>query len=198
MAEPMIPNPLLPELLALLRNAPDGISEFDLMKGLESHPAFANLADDYQLRLFQKHFMIMHGLYTLQLRLWYEEGLRLEISPLSARLYDEPDAVAGEESALPHPEDPLRSYYLDWQHLEHTSAEDVRRLLEGFAQACADPGSRRQAYVTLGLEPGASGAEVRSRYRQLAAQLHPDKGGDSEAFIEVRRAYELLRSLDLP
>lgn len=198
MVGPMILNPLLPELLALLHGAPDGISEFDLMKGLELHPAFADLPDDYRLRLFQKHFMIMHGLYTLQLQLWYEEGIRLEISPLNARLYTDPETMTAADSELPLPEDPLRSYYLDWQQLESTSAEDVRRLLEGFAAQCADPDSRRKAYDTLGLDFGADLVEVRARYRQLAARLHPDKGGDSEAFIAVRRAYELLRNLDLP
>ncbi len=195
MTEVLSPNPLIPELLSLLRTAPEGISEFSLMKGLEEHPAFAELAEDYQLRLFQKHFMIMHGLYSLQTRLWYEEHLRLEISPLSVRLYMEPLAESKDQTELPDQENKLRAYYLDWTQLEQTSAEDVRRLMQGFALQCADPDIRSRAYETLGLTEGASGEEVRLRYRQLAAQLHPDKGGDSNAFIEVRRAYEFLRGI---
>lgn len=187
-------NPLIPELLALLRAHPDGISEFNLMKGLETHAAFADLSDDYQLRLFQKHFMIMHGLYTLQTRLWYEEQLRLEISPLCIRCHEESLEAVSAEASLPGSADPLRDYYLDWQQLEHTSAQDVKRLLSGFMEQLADPGARSRAFATLELEAGASQQAIRSRYRQLAAQLHPDRGGDSEAFIEVRRAYELLRS----
>lgn len=187
-------NPLIPELLALLRANPDGISEFSLMKGLEAHPAFAELADDYQLRLFQKHFMIMHGLYTLQTRLWYEEQLRLEISPLCVRYVEQPVDDINTRAQLPGAADPLRDYYLGWEQLEHTSARDVQRLLSGFMDQLADPGARRQALNTLDLQPSASQQEIRSRYRQLAAQLHPDKGGDTQAFIEVRRAYELLRS----
>ncbi len=194
MTDAISPNPLIPELLDLLRGAPEGISEFSLMKGLETHPAFAELADDYQLRLFQKHFMIMHGLYSLQSRLWYEEGLRLEISPLSVRLYIDPVPIAEQSADLPDQENKLRAYYLDWQQLEQTSAEDVRRLMKGFAMQCADPDVRQRAYETLGLEAGASVEMVRSRYRHLAAQCHPDKGGDSEVFIEVRRAYEFLRN----
>lgn len=191
-------NPLIPELLELLRRHPDGISEFSLMKALEPHPAFADLADDYQLCLFQKHFMIMHGLYTLQTRLWYEEYLRVEISPLSVRLYTEAEASArNEAAALPDAGDTLRAYYLDWQQLDATSADDVQRLLKGFFHHCFDPGARTQALQTLALEEGASQEEIRIRYRQLAARLHPDKGGNSEAFIEVRRAYELLRAGEL-
>lgn len=187
-------TPLIPELLALLRAHPDGISEFRLMKGLEAHPAFAELADDYQLRLFQKHFMIMHGLYTLQTRLWYEEQLRLEISPLSVRCHAEPVDSITEQASVPGAADPLRDYYLDWTQLQHTSARDVQRLLAGFMEQLDHPGARHKALETLELDAGASQEKIRSRYRQLAAQLHPDKGGDSEAFIEVRRAYELLRS----
>ncbi|MBR9828298.1 MAG: DnaJ domain-containing protein [Oceanospirillales bacterium] len=194
MSTDLTPNPLIPELLALLREHPDGISEFSLMKALEQHPAFADLADEYQLRLFQKHFMIMHGLYTLQTRLWYEEQLRVEISPLSVRLYTEIIAETCDEACLPGAGDTLREYYLDWQQLSATSAEDVQKLLRGFWNFCADPDARRSAFQTLELDEDASQEQIRARYRQLAARLHPDKGGDSEAFIEVRRAYELLRA----
>ncbi|MBP0047862.1 DnaJ domain-containing protein [Marinobacterium sp. AK62] len=197
MTEPHTPNPLIPELLALLRAAPEGISEFSLMKGLADHDAFANLSTDQQLQLFQKHFMIMHGLYTLQSRLWYEEGMRLEISPLSVRLYEATEMSAAQGQELPGREDPLKAYYLDWSQLETTSAEDVRRLMQGFMDQCSDPTIRKRAYETLGLESGASAADVRARYRQLAAQHHPDRGGDGDAFIEIRRAYEVLRNTEL-
>ncbi len=194
MCPDLTPNPLIPELLALLRQNPDGISEYTLMKALEDHAAFAHLAEDYQLCLFQKHFMIMHGLYTLQTRLWYEEQLRVEISPLSVRLYTERVEQICETAAVPGAGDSLREYYLDWQQLSSTSAEDVQQLLRGFWNQCFDPGARRQALQVLELEEGATQEAIRQRYRQLAARLHPDKGGDSEAFIEVRRAYELLRT----
>ncbi|ULG69809.1 DNA-J related domain-containing protein [Marinobacterium sediminicola] len=190
----MTPNPLIPELLALLRQNPEGISEFSLMKALESHQAFSDLAEDYQLCLFQKHFMIMNGLYTLQTRLWYEEQLRVEISPLSVRLFMESVEETTEQASVPGAGDSLREYYLDWQQLSSTSAEDVQKLLRGFWKQCFNPGARQQALITLELEEGATEEEIRLRYRQLAARLHPDKGGDSEAFIEVRRAYEVLRS----
>lgn len=35
MTDTISPNPLIPELLDLLRGAPEGISEFSLMKGLK-------------------------------------------------------------------------------------------------------------------------------------------------------------------
>ena len=51
-------------------------------------------------------------------------------------------------------------------------------------------------YSILGVAKGASEAEVKSAYRKLAKQLHPDKNKDnpkaSEKFSEVTRAYDIL------
>lgn len=50
----------------------------------------------------------------------------------------------------------------------------------------------RSAWATLGLAPGASLAEVRRAFRQLALETHPDHGGDAARFRDVQRAYERL------
>lgn len=52
--------------------------------------------------------------------------------------------------------------------------------------------SRREAYRTLGLEQGADEATVRRTYREQVKDVHPDRGGDEEAFKELTRAYERL------
>ncbi|GAA5863438.1 hypothetical protein JCM3774_005290 [Rhodotorula dairenensis] len=49
-----------------------------------------------------------------------------------------------------------------------------------------------QHYETLGLEPGATEVEIRTAFKALALQHHPDKGGDAEKFKEVRHAYSVL------
>jgi hypothetical protein len=50
----------------------------------------------------------------------------------------------------------------------------------------------REAYQTLGLPPEATAAQVRTAYRRMAAQTHPDQGGEAAEFIRVRAAYEIL------
>lgn len=60
------------------------------------------------------------------------------------------------------------------------------------------PGAReptlgeREAYARLGLEPGADEATVREAYRDRVKDVHPDRGGDEEAFKRVTAAYERL------
>lgn len=61
-------------------------------------------------------------------------------------------------------------------------------------------------YKLLGLETGAAFEDVKARYRQLAAVLHPDKeasasGGEhrsgalrGRSFVDVQQAYERIRS----
>jgi len=55
-------------------------------------------------------------------------------------------------------------------------------------------------YVTLGVARGADEKAIKSAYRKLAKELHPDKNKDnpkaSERFSEVTRAYDLLSDKD--
>jgi DnaJ-class molecular chaperone len=47
-------------------------------------------------------------------------------------------------------------------------------------------------YTTLGIGKNASQDEIKKAYRKMAAQHHPDKGGDTAKFQEVQKAYETL------
>lgn len=55
-------------------------------------------------------------------------------------------------------------------------------------------------YSILGVARGASEQEVKSAYRKLAKQLHPDRNKDNpkaaERFSEITRAYDLLSDKD--
>jgi curved DNA-binding protein CbpA len=47
-------------------------------------------------------------------------------------------------------------------------------------------------YRVLGVRPDASMAEIKAAYRFKAAKLHPDKGGNADAFRKVAEAYRVL------
>ena len=47
--------------------------------------------------------------------------------------------------------------------------------------------------AVLGVGPGATWAEIKSAYRRLALQHHPDRpGGDAAMFRKIQAAYEVL------
>jgi curved DNA-binding protein len=47
-------------------------------------------------------------------------------------------------------------------------------------------------YSTLGVSKNASEKDIKTAFRKLAAQHHPDKGGDHKKFVEIKEAYETL------
>ena len=59
--------------------------------------------------------------------------------------------------------------------------------------------ARTDHYAVLGVERGATAEEIRSAYRKLARQFHPDVSADpgaAERFKEVTQAYEILSDVE--
>jgi len=185
-------NPLIPQILELLRQQPLGISEYEILQRLGGHAGFGEIGHKGQLPLFQKHFLIMNGLYQLQQSLWEEEQLVLEISPLKIVLISSETAGNGTHPAISDSVK-LSLYYLDWTNLDETTESDVIELHQHFWEQFGSHQRRGDALATLGLDEDASAGSIISCYRKLAAEHHPDRGGCSERFIEIRRAYELLK-----
>jgi DnaJ-class molecular chaperone len=51
-------------------------------------------------------------------------------------------------------------------------------------------------YEILGLQPGASEADIKKAYRDLARKSHPDKGGTEEKFKQINEAYTQIMKGD--
>ena len=51
-------------------------------------------------------------------------------------------------------------------------------------------------YQILGVAREATDTEIKKAYRKLASKHHPDKGGDTEKFKEIQKAYETLSDPD--
>jgi hypothetical protein len=50
-------------------------------------------------------------------------------------------------------------------------------------------------YTLLGIEPDATKRDIKNAYRRQARKLHPDKGGDAEAFKQMYAAYRKLLTI---
>ncbi len=174
---------------AMLRAEPH-TTEHALIRRLDEagHAEFdrRRLADP--LGLFRVHFLLFHCLHRLRERLAASGEASLEIHCLRIRLGPPPPG----RHTLPDAHDPLRDFYLDLAHLRSTDAEAVRALLEGFWREAARREARAEALAVLGLEDPVDDAAIRRRYRQLARQHHPDRGGDGARLREINAAMDRL------
>ena len=66
--------------------------------------------------------------------------------------------------------------------------EAVKERLESWLSQI----DRQDPYRVLGLSPKASQEHIKTRYRELAFQRHPDRGGSAEQMRELNLAYGRL------
>lgn len=189
-------SPLVSAVATVLIESSVPVSEYQLLQKLSHQTELANLdkscADQPQLLLFRKHFTLMNALYQLQDIYWHQHNRHLQISSLHIALAPENTSTQG-QSPGEYCSQPLRDYYLDWDNFLNTSEQDIDELLSDFWRRFNQPQKRQQALLILGLKEGACEIEIAKRYRQLANQVHPDKGGNSDEFIKIREAYEILK-----
>ena len=50
----------------------------------------------------------------------------------------------------------------------------------------------KNLYEELGLKQNATRSEIKSSYRSLVKQHHPDAGGKKERFLAIQNAWEIL------
>mgnify|MGYP001548730868 CR=1 FL=1 len=186
-------NPLIAEILSFIKQYPEGITEYEIIKMLEEKKYFKDLAKEDELALFQKHFITMNALYQLQLSLWENERIYLDITSVRVALSEHTivdnscsDTELAETASV-------RDYYLDWENFENTDQEQVLEMLNSFWQMYFNQDKLAGAYKTLKLEQYESLDVVKRQYRKLVAKYHPDKGGNQCDFISIRQAYEVIR-----
>ncbi|VAW62142.1 hypothetical protein MNBD_GAMMA11-970 [hydrothermal vent metagenome] len=208
------------EILSILKSTDNDLCLYDLMQRLEA--AGYDLADcdrpadDFNVKMFRKNFIVMNGLYQLHKDLsgsgycLFISSLKIAILPdnveksgevkqKSIILTDESNHAEVENVASDRA---LAEYYLNWDNFNTVDKYDVDRLLIEFWERFALHTNHQQAkdrrsgaLEVLALEPGADWADIQSAYRNMVAKIHPDKGGESSQFIKVREAYLVLKSI---
>ncbi len=183
------------EIKNFIDSQPQGFNEFELMKHLETHNECIKSVDGTdELSLFKKHFLIMNALYKLQDCYWEEDGTQLNISATRIFLRK---CTGGDTSVHPSTDNSnakLKEYYLEWSNLIEMSQQSVEQLLDEFWIKYYAIDKRSDALKLLGLSAQASHKEIKTKFKNLAARHHPDKGGDADTFIQIRNAYEILIS----
>jgi len=168
----------------------DGVSEYTLLTYLQTnHPNFfSHLPSDSSL--FKKHFYLFNQLYQLSDQL-KSSGRFIEISSLNIQILANKDLGEGLAEI-----DELRAFYLDQTNLQ-LSDKQVSEMLSHFWDKYLAIGQKADAIKCFGLEnvENLNKQIITKRFGQLALKHHPDRGGDEEEFLKIKKAYESLKKL---
>ena len=193
-----------------LRQAPDGLSEYALIKKLQQPPwqLLGEVRFDQPELLYQVHFLLFHTLYTLRDQL-AEDGEILVISALLTRLESHPEIsdqkLSGLElsrQSLPAQADPLRAFYLDLNQYQLSTAQ-IHAMLDNFY---AGHGGASDHHNTAEVAAAAHCLgysdrrlpdcfqEIKQRFRRAVMQAHPDRGGSTEQIQALNAAFAVIRN----
>lgn len=166
-----------------------GLSEYDLLGILNDREG--NEKNDFRdnLNLFKMHFLLFHSLFLLQQKLYQNQAGCLEVDTLTIII--RPYSTSGQDALIL--KNPLRDYYLDITNLENTTEEDVESLLTSFWGKYLANDHRQEALEALDLQDPVDPVTIRKRYKQLAMEHHPDRGGDKERLQAINAAMKRLK-----
>lgn len=188
-------NPFLKVIKTRLERTPgQRWREYDLINSLVSDGVLANDYGATSLGLFQTHFLVKNALYHLQ-PVFLQMGMTLVIEPIHIYLEEcgaeQPEQQSVSAAAAESPK--VAEYYLDWSHFVQASEESVDSLLQSFWQRYIALDAKAEALALFDLDASATFPEIRRRYRQLAMQHHPDRGGCKNKIAELNQAMAVLQ-----
>ncbi len=149
------------------------------------------------ISLYQKLFLTQAGLCELYFN-YEESGDEIVIVTTVSAYIRKRDGllVTGLQSLPSELEEsvtPNIDFFCDQTNFFSVTENKVQGLLDGFWLRYQSELELQPALDVLGLSSNTNWPEIRARYRELASRSHPDKGGDSKVFIQIRKAYERLK-----
>ncbi|MET1255093.1 DNA-J related domain-containing protein [Aliikangiella maris] len=181
-------EPDLKPVLEYLSIQVEPIKEYDLLRFIDKNlpDFFVSLGN--ATGLYRKHFYLFNRLYSLKSQLSHD-GYHLQISALLIQI-----SKAGCSTTDLAEPDFLQAYYLNPQNL-YLSDEQIVKLQSQFWEKYLAFNQQSEALQTLGLDKVASltPEKLKKRYNELAQIHHPDKGGDSKTFIQIKTAFKQLK-----
>lgn len=179
---------------ALLRTHPQGMTELEMIKQLQSSPwsllEKANFSEP--AALFPVHFLLFHALYRLRDDL-AAHGEWLSIRPLDIHIsFQAPGQPSFKD---PGRYDQLRAFYLDLTNYR-LPRSTLDRMLDNFWRGVQRPTDQEldEALGLLELEclPPHFSA-VKKQFRRLAMRHHPDRGGNNQRLQQLNQAIAVVR-----
>ncbi|MDK1290415.1 DNA-J related domain-containing protein [Pseudoalteromonas umbrosa] len=188
-------NPLLDIIFEIISTG-EHLKVHELASRISKNNALPELDSDPHKELFKKNFLIMNALYQLQHEL-QSSGYDVHISNLDIYLQQKVSAQTMYNEQALQKADPLKDYYLDWYNYD-TNSDEIEALLNGFWKRYAShvpmcTSERTQLLKKWQLSEHFCATELQKRWRQLAIENHPDKGGSTRAFQQIKSEYEQLK-----
>jgi len=192
-------NHLLDPIDCLLTANPVAISEYALIQQLQAQGWLDPINSADTLSLYSTHFIVYNALYQLQLR-YREQQKHLRISALDIGVVDVSTHSTEEimpaysiEQGYHEDSESLRDFYLDWSNVDAATQQSVDALLTSFWQRYVEDDELAAAFIHLELKMQASYRDCKQKYRQLAMQHHPDRGGEEHRFQEIQHAFSVIQ-----
>ena len=183
-------NAFQSEILEILENQNGGISEYDLIRllGEKGHERFSGSFLGNEPELFRAHFILFNTLYKLRQHIREKDDREIEISAVKIIIHSGEKPQEGLQIT-----DPLEAYYLNEANLTETTDDDVYELLASFWNRFQASTDKDQALALLALREPVEPDTIRKRYRELAFEHHPDRGGSAEKLATINEAMDTLR-----
>ncbi len=187
-------NLLIDAIHCIIDTSAEALTEYQLISTLNQQGWELTTNASDSLGLFTSHFLVFNALYQLQEKYWNQYQRYLSVTALKIELLPKIENDS-ESSCLTHytNDAALRNYYLDFSQLEAATEVSVKKLLNQFWEHYIATDESVTALNVFSLTHPVSYKEIKQRYRVLAMQTHPDKGGDPEAFQKVNWAFGVLQ-----